>query len=165
MRSPTKVDAASGETFDLERASTVTAVLEFESGVTATFHASEDVHGYFPRVEVFGATGRMTLSDANAYSGLIKLETPSGTETIEPGPKDGYVSPKRGLGVAEMAAALKAGREPLANGELMFHILEILLSIHRASESRACLEISSRVKQPRLLVGEEISVVPIEPEK
>ncbi|MEZ5275044.1 MAG: Gfo/Idh/MocA family oxidoreductase [Opitutaceae bacterium] len=165
VRSPTKIDAASGETFELERASTAAAVLEFESGVTSTFLASEDVHGYFPRVEVFATTGRMTLSDANAYSGPIKVETHSGSETIEPGPGDGYVSPKRGLGVAEMAAALKAGREPLANGDLMLHTLEILLAIHRASETRTCTEIASRAKQPRLLAQGEIVVVPAGPDQ
>lgn len=160
LRSKTKVDAASGETFALERASTASAVLEFQSGLTSTFLASEDVHSYFPRIEILGSEGRLTLSDANAYSGSLQVESHSGTESITPSSREGYVSPKRGLGVAEMAGAIRAGREPLASGGLMLHVLEVLLAIHGASESRSCVEIASLLDQPRLLDRGEVAVLP-----
>ncbi|MDQ8188388.1 Gfo/Idh/MocA family oxidoreductase [Pelagicoccus sp. SDUM812002] len=145
IRFPEKVDKSSGETFTLDRASTAIASVSFESGVVATVIASEDVHGYFPSVEVFGRKGRMALSDANMYGESIRVETYAETRKISASSDHGYTSKGRGLGVAEMALALREGRTPRSSGALMYHVLEAMLAVYESSNSGSHVKIESRV--------------------
>lgn len=145
----TKVDAATGESFEVEYPSTVNGVLEFEGGITSSYLVSQDTHGYYPRIEVLGTKGKMTLSDANFYTGKIQLELGGSKETIEPQPEDGYVTLKRGLGVAEMALALRENRQPSASGELMFHVLEVIHAVFDSSSSGRTIDIGSCPAQPK----------------
>ena len=156
LRFPTKTDAATGESFAVDLPSTASAVFEFAGGVTATFIASQDVHSYFPRIEVFGTSGRMTVNDANKYSGPITIESHQGNESIEPTSADGFTNDRRGLGVAEMALALEKGQEPLASGALMTHVLEVQRAVFRTAETGTAVEITSSIEGLRLLTREEL---------
>lgn len=159
VRFPEKVDGQSGERFSLDRASTAVASLSFESGVVATVIATEDVHNYFPSVEVFGRTGRMKLSDANMYGEKVTVETNQEKRSINPSSNDGYISKGRGLGVAEMALALKDGRSPRASGALMYHVLEAMLAVYESSKSGVSMTIESRAEPFRPLQDSELKSI------
>ena len=47
----------------------------------------------------------------------------------------GYSENSRGLGVADMAYAIRTGRKHRANGELTYHVLEAMHGIHDAANS------------------------------
>ena len=158
-RYPEKKDKATGETFAVEYPSTASAVLEFPSGLTATVIASQDVHAYYPRIEILGTEGKLVLSDANSYTGQLQVEAWSGNESIEPTEADGYVNEKRGLGVAQMAQAILRGEEPLASGQLMLHVVETLLAFFRSAKAGEVVEIGNQVDQPELLRMEDLSLL------
>ncbi|MBK1880443.1 Gfo/Idh/MocA family protein [Pelagicoccus mobilis] len=158
-RFPSKTDAATGETFDVEYPSTVSAVFEFGNGLTSTYIATQDVHGYYPRIEVLGTGGKLTLNDANFYTGDVILDSYTDPGTIVPSEEDGYVTLKRGLGVAEMALALREKREPLASGELMYHVLEVLHAVFDSAASGQAVEIDSRPEQPQPFSLEAVNTI------
>ena len=51
---------------------------------------------------------------------------------------------RRGLGVVELATAVRAGREPRAGGRLAYHVLEVLLGLQESIGTGRRIEIRSR---------------------
>ena len=61
----------------------------------------------------------------------------------------------RALGVAEMAAALRAGRMNHASGRLALHVLEVMDAILKAGETGAPVKVSADAERPPPLGEEE----------
>ena len=57
-----------------------------------------------------------------------------------------YAQNSRGLGVADMATAIVSGRPHRASGELAYHVLDIMESIHVASEEDRHVKIQEHVR-------------------
>lgn len=54
----------------------------------------------------------------------------------------------RCLGVADMAYALRTGRSHRANGELAYHVLDVMHAVLEASETGRHIELTSRCERP-----------------
>ena len=54
----------------------------------------------------------------------------------------------RGLGVAEMAAAIAENRPHRASGDVALHVLEVMHAVHLASESGRHVELQTRCDRP-----------------
>jgi predicted dehydrogenase len=52
-----------------------------------------------------------------------------------------------------MARAIRAGTAPRANGELAFHVLDVLLAILESAEAGAVVEVRSRCERPAPLAA------------
>jgi hypothetical protein len=63
----------------------------------------------------------------------------------------GYTENSRGIGVADMAYALRSGRKHRANGDLTYHVLEAMHAFHEASEKEKTVSLKSTVKRPEPL--------------
>jgi predicted dehydrogenase len=137
-------DAA--KTFAVDFPTTVSAAVDFADGTVGSLISSCDVHGYFPRVEIYGRTGSITLSDANRYSARVTVRGPEHEESFDA--PAGFRELGRGLGVAEMAVALRENRDPRASGDLMLHVLEVMAAVHDSSPANRHVAISSRVDRP-----------------
>lgn len=57
----------------------------------------------------------------------------------------------RSIGVADMAHALRSGRPHRANGDLTFHVLDLMHAFHEAQQSGAFVELSSTCEQPAMI--------------
>ena len=53
----------------------------------------------------------------------------------------------RGIGLSEMINAINNGQTPLANGEMAFHVLDVMESIHESSETGKHVNITSPYSQ------------------
>jgi len=136
-----------GQTFANDLPTTVAAALEFADGCVGTLVASCDVHGYFPRVEIYGTKGSVVLGDGNGHAGKVTFRrTGHPDEVIEQ--FDGFTGKGRGVGVAEMAVAIRENRECRASGALMLHVLEVMLSIVSSSDAGAHHRMETRVERP-----------------
>ena len=62
----------------------------------------------------------------------------------------GYAENSRGLGVADMAHALRSGRKHRANGELTYHVLDVMHAVHDASKQGAHVMLESTCERPAL---------------
>ena len=59
-----------------------------------------------------------------------------------------YAENSRGLGVADMAAAIQSGRPHRASGALAFHVLDIMEAIHDASDKGRHITLKSQCERP-----------------
>ena len=126
----------------------VCAGLEFESGALVSVHFNGNTVGdEQSRFELYGDLGRMKVGDPNVFGGKVTLQLPEGGEVefpfthgydgsntlSEPTPFDG--DGNRGIGVAEMAYALRQGRPNRLSQDYGIHCLEVLTGIDTAATS------------------------------
>lgn len=128
-----------GKRFPVEVMTDVSCLLEFAAGSIAVMTMSADVWATnLPKLEVYGTAGSISLPDPNRFDGTCRLFDPKERAWREVEPSAPYAGSMRfghrGLGVAEMAAALLEGREPRANGRLALHVLEVIEAVHRSAE-------------------------------
>ena len=60
----------------------------------------------------------------------------------------GYAENSRGIGVADLAYALRSGRPHRANGDLAYHVLEIMHAFHDAATQGREVALSSTCTRP-----------------
>jgi predicted dehydrogenase len=131
-----------GTRFPVEVSTHVSVVTAFASGVVGTSVYSFDSPVHRQLFEVTGAEGTMEVP-VSGFDGPTRLLT--GTDPDSPwrtveaaGPRSG-----RGVGVLEMARAIRAGERPRASGELAYHVLDVMLSIEESVASGAPVRIGS----------------------
>ena len=110
------------------------AVLRHAGGAIATLTVGfESREQYVSGMRVFGTTGFLTLPDANAFEGEVFLA--NGRGEAEPVAYASFGDREaRGLGIQELAEALRAGRPHRASGRLALHVLEAAEAIVRTGE-------------------------------
>ena len=125
----------------------VTAMLEHENGATASLLAAKESFGYSPRMEIYGTEGILYAPRPNMFHGEIRIQQRNG-ETHSFPYSHGFAEDSRGIGVADMAYAIRSGRKHRASGELASHVLDIQLGIMASSKEGRHIAIPSRCEQP-----------------
>ncbi|MFO7632789.1 MAG: gfo/Idh/MocA family oxidoreductase, partial [Caldilinea sp.] len=59
----------------------------------------------------------------------------------------------RGLGLADMAGGIRSGRAHRANGELAYHVLDIMHAIHDASAEGRHVLLESTCERPEAMAA------------
>lgn len=130
----------------------VAGVMELVAGPVVQVAMSFEVWGHrHPPLEIYGTRGSLAVPDPNRFDGSVELLEADGAwqpVSVEHGYAEGDL---RGLGVADMARALRAGRPHRCDGELAFHVLEVLEALNRAAEGAAVVDITSRCPRPASL--------------
>ncbi|NBD27708.1 Gfo/Idh/MocA family protein [Paenibacillus glycinis] len=123
-----------GKKIAVETPTNITGVLDFENGLIGTLITSFDAAAgtALPNIEVHGSAGTLLVPDPNGFGGVVKLRRAGGDwEEIEL--THGFTDNNRGIGVADMARAIREGGQHRANGEMAYHVLEAMHGIHDAS--------------------------------
>ena len=149
-----RVGPRTGETFPVDVPTHLTVLTEFEAGQTAQNLLSFDTpifrHGVF---EVHGTEGTIVIPDPNTFTGAVQLYRPLAQlghvnhQEPELIAETGVVT-NRGLGVLDMARAIRTGRDHLATGQLGYHVLDVLVSVEEAAAERRFVDVTSRVEVP-----------------
>ncbi len=133
-----------GETFAVEVPTLVAAVLELERGAIGTLNVSFEARGqYVSGLFVYGDAATLSLPDANAFGGEVRIKRGRGDWTTVPYESRGRQE-TRGLGLHEMVEAMTAGRDHRAGGALGLHILETATAVLRAADERRTIDVESR---------------------
>ena len=97
---------------------------------------SFDVWGtHLPWMEIYGTEGSLAVPDPNSFGGPVKLLKRDANEWDDVPVQFGYVENSRGLGVADMADAIRTNRPHRASGELLYHVLDVMEGIHDSSRA------------------------------
>ncbi|MBM3262940.1 MAG: Gfo/Idh/MocA family oxidoreductase [candidate division Zixibacteria bacterium] len=138
-----------GEKIQVNVPTHVAGLLDFASGAIGTVITSFDVwaHG-LPRIEIYGTEGSLSVPDPNGFGGEVRIRRAGASEWSVMPLSHGYIEQSRGVGVADMAYALGSGRPHRANGELAYHVLDIMHAIHDASRDGKHVELSSHTDRP-----------------
>ena len=141
-----------GSTIKVETPTHIAGVLDFESGPIATLVTSFDVWAAeVPRIEIYGSEGTLSLPDPNTFGGPVRLRQAGAGRWEEVPLTHGHTGDSRGLGVADMAEAIRQGRPHRASGELAYHVLDIMHAIHDASEQGQHINLRSTCARPEPL--------------
>lgn len=138
-----------GQVIDVETPTHISGVLDFARGAVATMVMSFDVWAAsLPRIEVYGSEGTLSCPDPNIFGGPVRLWRAETRQWEEVPLVEGRSQQSRGLGVADMAAAQRAGRPHRASGEMAFHVLDTMHALLEASEKGRHVEIASTCPRP-----------------
>ncbi|HVV24798.1 MAG TPA: Gfo/Idh/MocA family oxidoreductase, partial [Pseudonocardiaceae bacterium] len=129
-----------GRRFPVEVSTHVSVLTTFASGVLGTSIYSFDSPVRRQLFEVTGADGTMEVP-VSGFDGPTRLLT--GVDWTEQ-PAIGVPS-DRGVGVVEMARAVRTGRQPRASGELAYHVVDVMLAIEESIALGTAVRIQSTV--------------------
>lgn len=122
-----------GQTVTVEVPTHVSATLRHERGALTTLTVSFEARDqYLSGLEVYGTEGSLLFPDANAFGGELLLRRNRAEELVEVESLGDQEA--RGLGIEELAVALREGRPHRASGELALHVLETAEAIVDAAE-------------------------------
>jgi predicted dehydrogenase len=134
----------------------VSGTIDFAIGAVATFVMSFDVwHAELPRIEIYGSDGSLSVPDPNTFGGPVRMRTSTDDGWRDVPVPERYSEDSRGLGLAEMAEAIRANRPHRASGELGLHALEIMHAVHEASSSERYAELRYPAARPEPFLDQE----------
>ncbi len=137
-----------GTKVEVEIPTHVTGIMNFAAGAVGTIVTSFDVWGAeVPRIEIFGTEGTLSVPDPNGFGGPVKVKRMQDKWQEVP-LTHGYAENARGIGPADMAMALAAGREARASGALAYHVLDIMHAFHDASDQGKHVTLESTCERP-----------------
>jgi predicted dehydrogenase len=138
-----------GTWMDVEVPTHVAGVLEHVAGPVATLVTSFDVPATRYRwIEIYGTEGTLAVPDPNTFGGPVQVRRLGEADWTDIPLSHGNAQESRGLGLADMVRAERAGRPHRASGDLALHVLEIMERILTASETGAHQPITTRVERP-----------------
>ncbi len=138
-----------GTSFPAEVPTHVTGTLEHVGGAVTTLMMSFDVwSATLPHLEVYGTAGSLSVPDPNGFAGEVRVYTADRGEWAVVPPSAGYPDAGRGIGLADLAAALASNTPHRANGELAYHVLDVMESLLRAADTGHAQEITSTCPRP-----------------
>lgn len=132
-----------GEEFDVDVPTHVSATVQFASGPSATLVLSYESPINRTVLEVTGTEGALVFPDPNTFDGVIAVQTANDEQPRVIAEPSALSS--RGTGVLDMARAIRAGQPHRAQGELGFHVLEIMTRIDEAISTSAYVPVTSTV--------------------
>jgi predicted dehydrogenase len=167
-----------GQTIDVEVPTHVSGTIEFANGAIATLITSFDIWDHnLPRLEIYGSEGTITMDEADPlagpdiFEGVVKYRRKDKSDwngfptTI---PRNGktpwdeipscydYAKNSRGLGLADMARAIRNGGPFRANGDMAYHALEIMVGLSESAENGQYYTIESTFAMPELLPIDQV---------
>jgi len=142
-----------GQAFRVEEPTHVLAALEFASGVQGMLMTSFDARAAeLPWLQIFGSKGVLHLPDPNTFGGPVRMRLYEGRNAWQDvALTHEYAEESRGLGAADMAAAIAKKREHRASGELAYHVLDVMHGILDSASEGVFVKIESEAERPEPL--------------
>jgi predicted dehydrogenase len=138
-----------GQKITVETPDHIAGNLEFASGAVATVITSFAVFGAenASPITIFGTEGTLKVPDPNGFDGEVKLLR-RGQKDWETLPFQHRIGYGRSVGAADMAHAIRSGREHRASGERAFNTLDIMLAFLDNGSTGKPVKIKSKYTQP-----------------
>jgi len=142
-----------GKVVQVETPTHVAGVMEFANGAIGTLVTSFDVWGgkTLPRIEIYGTKGSLSCPDPNTFGGEVFIRL-SGDKDWSPVPLSHVYSENwRSIGVADMAYGLQSGRKHRANGQMAYHVVDVMQSFLDSGEKGRHVTLASTCERPAAL--------------
>jgi predicted dehydrogenase len=126
-----------GQVIDVEVPTHIAGLLQFASGAIGTIVTSFDIAGgsRLPHIEIHGSEGSLSVPDPNTFGGPVLIRSKSDSGWREVPIELPYTDNCRGIGVADMARAIRSGTGHRANGRLAYHVLEAMHGFQISSDT------------------------------
>lgn len=134
--------------YDIQVPNVISATLQYENGVIGTLHMNSDcIEDEETCLKIYGTEGILTMGDPNQFGAPVYLQKPL-CEPVEFPFTHGYQENSRGLGAAEMAWSIQAGRNHRASKEMAYHVFETMHGIMRSAETGTFYQLQSTFTTP-----------------
>lgn len=143
-----------GKDYSYDNEGQVNAIIRTESGVTGTFTLNgESLLADMAVFTIYGTEGVLKLTDPNGFGGELRLVTFEKWQFSEQVLENDlpYGGNSRGLGPAEMAAAIAEGRPNRAGAQMAVHVLDIICAMMESGEKKCFLSVESTCRRPEAL--------------
>ncbi len=138
-----------GKRIKVETPTHISAIVEFANGAIATLIMSFDIWAHsLPRIEIYGSKGSLNAPDPNTFEGPVSIRTPRDACWKEAPLRNFGDQSVRGLGLADMAKAIRDQRAHRAGGDLAFHVLDIIQAVHESSRTGRHVSLGSTCERP-----------------
>jgi predicted dehydrogenase len=163
-----------GETITVNTPTHISATLDFADGAIGTITTSFDLYDTTHSVlTIYGTEGTLRLPDPNTFGGTVAILQPAAfkakrdplsvgrtpDDKADPNRVDkpqwedlplthAFTDNSRGLGVADLARAIREGTPARANGDLAYHVLDVMHATLESSEQERHIAIESTVDRP-----------------
>ena len=170
MPTPTRTIGSgprAGQVIPVSTATNVHALLEFKTGATITLSTSWDIWAHqHAHTEIYGVDGALFVPDPNFFGGEVRCAGRDG----EIAPLAGWDHPfgianqdhksrrianYRTAGLADMIAAIDAGRDHRCSLDRALHAVDIMTSILKSGEIGEFVELTTSCTRPAALGIEE----------
>jgi predicted dehydrogenase len=148
-----------GKIINVETPTHVSALLDFKSGARVSMIMSFDVWSHsMPHIELYGSERTMQIGDPNFFISPVCIKRRRAEEwrpmPLFDSPNEPYIAwmsndKWRGIGVADMAAAIGEKRPHRASGDLAIHVLEVMTRILESGEMGVRLDITHQIPESR----------------
>jgi predicted dehydrogenase len=140
-----------GQKYALEEPNVIAAALQYESGVLGTLHMNSDsILDERTGLEIYGTDGILIMGDPNQFGPQVYLQKVNSAPVAFP-LTHGFAENSRGLGAAEMAWSIRAGRNHRASKEMAMHVFETMHGIMLSANSKTAYEMTTRFETPAAL--------------
>lgn len=144
--------ARRGEMIPVTTPTHVAGLLDFLGGAVGTMITTFDVWSHsLPRIEIYGSEGTILAPDPNNFHGTVQVRYGREREWNAVTFDDSYTYNARGLGLADMAVAIRTGGVPRASGEMGYHVLDTMQSILDSSNGGRHIMLESTCRRPEAL--------------
>ena len=144
-----------GTTIPVTTPTHIAASLQFRSGVIGSLIASFDVWeapGRKSVLTIYGSEGTLHLPDPDVSDGPVTLVNGHTRETEVLPLTHRLAEDNRGIGVSDMARALReGGAPPRASGEMAAHVVDIMQSVLEAADTGRRVGLATRMTRPEPL--------------
>ncbi len=138
-----------GKVVTVETPTHIAGIMEFANGAVGTIVTSFDVWAHqMPCIEIYGTEGSLSVPDPNGFGGPVRVRRMGASEWSAIPLTHGFAENSRGIGVADMAAAIEAGRPQRCSAELAFHVLDLMEGFHDAAREGRHYELESVCERP-----------------
>ncbi len=138
-----------GEVFDVTVPSQYSALVQYESGQSATMIYSFDSAQTRTLLEITGTEGTMTVPDPNMFDGEISVRRTGEDDFGVVATTEALSS--RGTGALDIARAIREGRPHRAQGAQAYHVLDTMVAIAESGERGEFVRVDSTFDKPALL--------------
>jgi len=138
-----------GETITVTTATHVAGLMDFANGAIGTIITTFDVWAAsLPPIEIHGTEGSLSVPDPNGFGGPVRIQRLGELGEWREVPLTHDYLGNRGIGVADMAYALRTGHPPRTSGEMTYHVLDVMHAFEDASREGRHIELTSTCQRP-----------------
>ena len=124
-----------GQLIDVEVPTHVGALVEFAAGPIASLVTSFDVQATrYYNIEVYGTEATLSVPNPNTFDGPVRIKRNGDEAWTDVDLLPAHLPQRRGIGLADMMWAQRAGRPHRASAPLALHVLEMMTGALAAAE-------------------------------
>lgn len=141
------------DNFTVNTPNTLSAAFMMDCGISGTFQISSEYSTTQSLFLVSGTEGQLELGDPNEFDGPIYL-TKNGSEKMQFPLSHPYSESSRGIGAADMAWAIRCGRESRLSFEMGYHALEFISAVNDCTKDRTVKRLTTKFDRPKPVSSE-----------